>query len=256
MLHHFLATHNFGEANLHLHADNCSGQNKNRYVMQYLAWRVLTGLNKTITLSFLIVGHTKFSPDWCFGLFKQKYRRTRIGCLDDIVRVVESSAVVNHAQLVGTQDGKVLVPTYDWATFFDQPFRQRALKGIKSMHHLTFTSTKRGYVVVKDSVDGLEREIKLMQDDHWAPTADSLPPTIPPPGLSLERRQYLFREFCPVECQDLVCPDPAEDNTPPTPTPTPKQQRRHWLTSSLLFLCTVYPFYICACFTRFSGAYS
>ena len=190
MLHHFLATHNFGEANLHLHADNCSGQNKNRYVMQYLAWRVLTGLNKTITLSFLIVGHTKFSPDWCFGLFKQKYRRTRIGCLDDIVRVVESSAVVNHAQLVGTQDGKVLVPTYDWATFFDQPFRQRALKGIKSMHHLTFTSTKRGYVVVKDSVDGLEREIKLMQDDHWAPTADSLPPTIPPPGLSLERRQY------------------------------------------------------------------
>ena len=71
------------------------------------------------------------------------------------------------------------------------------------MHHLTFTSTKRGYVVVKDSVDGLEREIKLMQDDHWALTADSLPPTIPPPGLSLERRQYLFekiREFCPVEC--------------------------------------------------------
>ena len=194
--------------------------------MQYLAWRVLTGLNKTITLSFLIVGHTKFSTDWCFGLFKQQYRRTRIGCLDDIVRVVESSAVVNHAQLVGTQDGNVLVPTYDWATFFDQQFRQRALKGIKSMHHLTFMSTKRGYVVVKDSVDSLENEIKLMQDDHRAPTADSLPPTIPPPGLSLERRQYLFekiREFCPVECQDLVCPDPAEDNTPPTP----KRQRRH-----------------------------
>lgn len=54
MLHHFLATHNFGEANLHLHADNCSGQNKNCYVMQYLTWRVL----KKITLSFLIVGHT------------------------------------------------------------------------------------------------------------------------------------------------------------------------------------------------------
>ena len=25
MLHHFLATHNLGEAHLHLHADNCSG---------------------------------------------------------------------------------------------------------------------------------------------------------------------------------------------------------------------------------------
>ena len=46
LLHHFLATHNFREANLHLHADNCSGQNKNRYVMQYLAWRVLVPVKK------------------------------------------------------------------------------------------------------------------------------------------------------------------------------------------------------------------
>ena len=98
---HFLATHNLGEVNLHLHADNCSGQNKNRYVMQYLAWRVMSGLNKSITLSFLIVGHTKFSPDWCFGLFKQAYWRTNIGCLDDIVRVVETSAEANHAQNLG-----------------------------------------------------------------------------------------------------------------------------------------------------------
>ena len=71
----FLAMHNFGEA--HLHTDNCSGQNKNRYIMQYLEWYVLSGLNISITLSFLIVGHTKFSPDWCFGLLKQAYRQTR-----------------------------------------------------------------------------------------------------------------------------------------------------------------------------------
>ena len=102
MLHHFLQTHNLREANLHVHCDNCSGQNKNRFVMQYLCWRVMAGLYRSITVSFLIVGHTKFLPDWCFGLFKQAFRRTKIGCLDDIVKVVESSAVVNHAQLVGT----------------------------------------------------------------------------------------------------------------------------------------------------------
>lgn len=33
LLHHFLETHNFGEAHLKLHADNCSGQNKNRLVL-------------------------------------------------------------------------------------------------------------------------------------------------------------------------------------------------------------------------------
>ena len=137
-------------------------------------------------------------------------------------------SVENHigATLIGTQDGEVIVPTYDWANFFDHPYRQRALKGIKSMHHLTFTDSKPGYVIVKGSVDSPEREIKLVQDDKWKPQATDLPPIIPPPGLSLERRQYLFdkiREFCPEECQDLVCPDPAQEHTPPTP----KRQRRH-----------------------------
>ena len=78
MVHHFLATHSLGEVNLHLHADNCSGQNKNRYVMQYLAWRVLSGLNKYITLSFLIVGHTKFSPDWCLVSSNRPIRGTKL----------------------------------------------------------------------------------------------------------------------------------------------------------------------------------
>ena len=41
MVHHFFATHGCGETHAHLHADNCTGQNKNRFMMYYLAWRVL-----------------------------------------------------------------------------------------------------------------------------------------------------------------------------------------------------------------------
>ncbi len=37
-------------------------------MVQYLLWRSMT---THITLSFLVVGHTKFSPDWCFGLVKR-----------------------------------------------------------------------------------------------------------------------------------------------------------------------------------------
>ena len=40
MLHHSL-----GESDPTLHADNCSDQNKNQSVIQYLAWRVIGGLN-------------------------------------------------------------------------------------------------------------------------------------------------------------------------------------------------------------------
>ena len=225
MLHHFLAIHNFGEANLHLHADNCSGQNKNRYVMQYLAWWILSGLNKKIILSFLIVGHTKFSPDWY--VFRSVQADIQANKDRVLGRHCASGGDIGSFQSCSVgwhSGGKVLVPTYDWATFFDQPFRQQALKSIKSMHHLTFTDSRRGYVIVKDSVDAPEKEIKLSQDDEWAPNAEDLPPIIPPPGLSLERRQYLFEkisEFCPEDCQDLVCPNPTE-NTPPTP----KRQRR------------------------------
>ena len=65
----------------------------------------MVGLNREINMSFLLVGHTKFSPDWCFGLFKRLYKRTRVSCLDDIADVATKSASVNHPQLVGHHDG-------------------------------------------------------------------------------------------------------------------------------------------------------
>ena len=58
MLHHFLEPRGLKETRLHLHADKCSGQNKNRYMMAYLIWRILVGLNEEITISFLLVSHT------------------------------------------------------------------------------------------------------------------------------------------------------------------------------------------------------
>ena len=72
MFHHFFEVHGLGEREVHLHADNCGGQNKNSAMVGYLLWRVLTGLHTSITLSFMITGHTKFSPDWCFGLLKKR----------------------------------------------------------------------------------------------------------------------------------------------------------------------------------------
>ena len=69
----------------------------------------------------MLVGHTKFAPDWAFGLLKQKFRRMPVGCLDDMARVVEQSASINKAQLIVKEDGTVLVEQYDWATFFGPP---------------------------------------------------------------------------------------------------------------------------------------
>ena len=51
----------------------------------------MVGLSHSITLSFMVVGHTKFIPDSCFGLVKQWYRKTHVECLSDIIDVVNNS---------------------------------------------------------------------------------------------------------------------------------------------------------------------
>ena len=61
---------------------------------------------------------TKFSPDTCFGLLKQKFRKCDVDSLDDFETVVEKSASVNESQLVGNTNGEVIVPTYDWTSYF------------------------------------------------------------------------------------------------------------------------------------------
>ena len=47
-------------------------------------WRVMTDLHEKISISFLPVGHTEFSPDPAFGLIKAKYGRSEVANLQDL----------------------------------------------------------------------------------------------------------------------------------------------------------------------------
>jgi hypothetical protein len=208
-LHHFFHHFGLGEKQVILHADNCCGQNKNNIMMQYLMWRCMVGLHEDVQISFLVVGHTKFAPDWCFGLLKRKFRREKVGCLADIARVVNTSATVNIAQLCGTQKGEVVVPTNDWKKFLSPHFK--TLRNIKSYHHFCFSSTTPGVAFVKQHADTEEHEMLLLNDASWQPTQFELPPIVNPLGLSLDSQWYLYdsiRQFCPESVCDEVCPKP------------------------------------------------
>ena len=209
LLHHFLEHHGLGESHLHLHADNYVGQNKNNTMLHYLMWRVMVGLHRQITLSFLIVGHTKFAPDWCFGLLKQRFPRTKVSSLRDLENVVNCSAEANVAQLVGTQSGEVVVPTYDWPVMFAG--RLRKLKHLKQFHHFSTSSSAPGSVEVGVESDSESEQVSLVMDNTWEPTVQQLPATVPPSILSLKRQWYLhntIRMYCPEEVHDEVCPLP------------------------------------------------
>ena len=108
---------------MHIHTNNCSGQNKNNYVTWYYCSRVLCGYHHSVLYSFLIAGHTKCSPDWCFGLLKQSFRPNIVSSLFDLKRIVDNSTEtgVTISELCGQHDSTVLVPVYHWATYL-QPF--------------------------------------------------------------------------------------------------------------------------------------
>lgn len=209
-LHSFFLTHGAGETDVHIHADNCSGQNKNNYVIWYYCWRVLCGYHHSVLYSFLIAGHTKFSPDWCFGLLKQSFRRNFVSSLFDLMRTVDNSTVtgVNISELCGRHDGTVLVPVYDWATYL-QPFFKK-ISGISKYHHFRLSKEQPGVVFCREFVDSPETQWQILKDVSNKPPA-RLPPIITPPGLDDYRKQYLFREirpFCRPGTEDLVAPKP------------------------------------------------
>ena len=218
--HYFLENHGHGEKTVYLHADNCTGQNKNSTVIHYLSWRASTNRHTSITFSFLVVGHTKFAPDWCFGLFKRQFRRTNVGCLRGIAQVVNDSALCNVSQLVCDENGHTIVPTYDWTDYFAPHLKK--VTGIKKYHHFRFTSSEPGVVYARVHADTDEVRMDLNKSSPpWSPNKDELPPIVAPKGLSAEQQWYLYeniRPFCPDSDKDITCPL--------TEVPNPKNTRR------------------------------
>ena len=102
-MHHYLELHSLHEESCHLHADNCVGQNKNRYVLSYLMWRVLSGRNKTITLSFMCVGHIRCMVDGNLGLIKELYRCSDVDTVRQLSGIVGCSSKTNVSQLLGVE---------------------------------------------------------------------------------------------------------------------------------------------------------
>ncbi|XP_067943168.1 uncharacterized protein [Watersipora subatra] len=204
-IHHFLEHYGLGEKKLILHADNCCGQNKNNFMMFYLAWRCQQNLHAEVEMNFLVAGHTKFACDALFGAVKKTYRRTMVSSLDDLVQVVEKSARPNLAQLVGSQSGEQIVPVYDWASYFHSA---KKITGIKSFHKFSFSQAYPGNVKVQTYLDS-----PAMMYDVRLEGINGLPKLIKPEGLDNDRQEYLYnniREFCRPGTEDLVCPKPHD----------------------------------------------
>ena len=168
-------------------------------------------LHQYITYSFLIAGLTKFAPDRSFRIIKKVYKVNFISSIYELVGVIEesSSMGINKAQLVGSHYGRVIVPTYDWASFLGRYFNK--LPNIKKYHHFHFARDEPGRVYYKENSSSVEKSFMLLKDTSVPQPPAVLPTTIPPEGLSDERKTYLYceiRQFCKHGTEDLVAPAP------------------------------------------------
>ena len=118
-----------------------------------------------------------------------------------------SNVRANKAQIVGTHDGRVIVPVYDWVSFLGQFFKK--MSNIKKLHHFSFSRENPGMVSCKETVYSQQQSFTLLRDPAVVPPSATLSPTVRPVGLSEERKSYLYREirpFCKPGTEDLVAP--------------------------------------------------
>jgi hypothetical protein len=100
---------------LFLQADNCWRENKNRWFFAFCSWLVMTGIFVTVTLSFLLQGHTHEDIDQLFCPFAKKYTRAIVWDMTGLMQLV--------AQAYPSPDTRpvpiVLQFAHDWKAFFD-----------------------------------------------------------------------------------------------------------------------------------------
>jgi len=173
-------------SNLILYCDNCGGQNKNQYLIGYLAYMVkVEKYLNGVELYFMIVGHTKFGPDGNFGKLKRKLRDENVYNITDLIGetgIVQTS-VKNNFDITYKDPftGKKNFKWKNWKGFIGEHFKP--CTGIRTWHaikipHQTF------HIQVSPSVTSPFSDYKIMDSDI---EFEANPNIIVPEGMSEQR---------------------------------------------------------------------
>jgi hypothetical protein len=201
---------------MHLHADNCCGQNKNNLVMQFFVLLVSLGLLAHVEMKFLIKGHTHCSVDGGHGMIKKAWRNHDVFTLEQAASVVEATsptAGMHRAILVDAHN------FFDWERLLSPYFGK--LPNILSFQQFEMDATRPGRLRYRQHHtepwqeagifrSGIER---LPRDFSSFEAIQRLLTPLPPPGISIKKQHVLYekvRKYVPQAYQDLLCPRPAD----------------------------------------------
>lgn len=197
LLHHYLERHNVRSLEtLDLMADNCTGQNKNAAVMQYLLWRVASGLGpRQINLHFLVPGHTKMRNDAYFGLIKRNLKKRQAFSYEQMCEVVNDATSSSTRGVLVDDDFE----WYDWWGFLRQYFNKGNVNNLMQNRRFCFSADNPGTVIYKmTSAEESWREGRLllpnlspdslMNNINMKPLSDFI---FPPKQMGPRRRKEL-----------------------------------------------------------------
>lgn len=95
-----------------------------------------------------------------------------------------SKTGAHKVQPVVTQDGLVIVATYDWSTFLGQHFKK--IPNIKKFHHDRFSKNEQGIVNCREYLTSLVQATFVLRNGIAIPPVSGLLQKINPEGLTKE----------------------------------------------------------------------
>jgi len=213
MLFYFLShrDRHFSTLTIHLHADNCCGQNKNNIVMHFFLLMLCVGFLKHAELKFMIRGHTHCSIDGGHGIIKKEWRKRNIFSIKQAAQVIEESSPV-----AGMQHATILRPEnfFNWEEVLEKCFKK--LPNILSFQEFEMDVTRKGILRYRERQMDTWQETQLW--DKRLPDFSSLKAVqdiliqLKPPGISEKKQKHLYekvRKYIPEEFQDSICPKPV-----------------------------------------------
>jgi len=135
-------------------------------MIEYLTYLVkLKKLYKSITLNFMMSGHTKFTPDGNFGTAKSYIRKHDTQSIISLVGregMIQNSARNNcEIPYKDPHSGLQNFVYYDWKGFFEQKFLSCA--GISKWHTIKIDNDPKK-IFVSDKPNGLLREHPILKE--------------------------------------------------------------------------------------------
>jgi hypothetical protein len=212
MLFYFLRQRpqQFATLTIHLHADNCCGQNKNNLVMQFFLFMVHLGFLKHVELKFMIRGHTHCSIDGGHGIIKKNWRKHDVCSIEQAAQViVDSSPVagINHAVILRTEI------FFNWEQLLGKYFNK--LPNLMSFQEFEMDSARKGIIRYRERSKNLWQKTQLVKKE--IPEFSSMQHVknilkqLTPPGISERKQKHLYekvRKYVPEELKDIICPEP------------------------------------------------